>query len=470
MFKQSYIKEVFRFFLNTIAIFVFNYIAFSKYLLNEENFNNFINSIFIDLIRFLNLNIYPDQIFLLFIFFISLIIVTLVSLTNWYSRPENYDLKVYELYLKIFQKTTLGSVFIFYFLRVFNLSRQVLIVYLLFLPLIFLVFQTHGFFSKFILRQYKEEKYILINYAKEYSREIYLTDLITLDNKIQELNVDIKSDLLSDINNLQKEIQFDFVVFNTKEIDKEAIDILISLTKIRKPIYVIARNKISSIEINKFIYKKIPNKYFDILLLNTKVQDGVEFLFKRIMDLVISIFLIFLLLPFSVFISFYIYIQDFKNPLVKIPRSGLYGKQFLMYKFRTMYKDSHIDRQNLNNQNLRSGPLFKIKNDPRVISKLNWLRKYSIDEIPQLLNVVKGEMSLVGPRPLFEEDLVYFKAEETIRLSVTPGMTGLLQIKARETEDFNIWYFYDKIYIDTWSVWLDLKILILTPFNLKSSL
>ena len=141
-----------------------------------------------------------------------------------------------------------------------------------------------------------------------------------------------------------------------------------------------------------------------------------------------------------------------------------------MYKFRTMYKDSHIDRQNLNNQNLRSGPLFKIKNDPRVISKLNWLRKYSIDEIPQLLNVVKGEMSLVGPRPLFEEDLVYFKAEETIRLSVTPGMTGLLQIKARETEDFNIWYFYDKIYIDTWSVWLDLKILILTPFNLKSSL
>ena len=95
-----------------------------------------------------------------------------------------------------------------------------------------------------------------------------------------------------------------------------------------------------------------------------------------------------------------------------------------------------------------------------------WVRKYSLDEIPQLLNVIKGEMSLVGPRPLFSDDLKKFTEEQTIRLCVLPGITGLLQINDRETEDFNDWFYWDKYYIDNWSIKLDIEILIKTFFVL----
>jgi len=176
------------------------------------------------------------------------------------------------------------------------------------------------------------------------------------------------------------------------------------------------------------------------------------------------------LAPIFLIISTLIYINDFNSPIVSIYRSGIYGKEFKMYKFRTMHPNSHKNRFELQNKNLRKGPLFKIENDPRVINKFNWMRRSSLDELPQLINVIKGDMSLVGPRPLFKEDLINFKEEQTIRMSVLPGITGLLQINDRETEDFNIWFKWDKEYIDTWSLKNDLKILLLTPFKLSSSL
>ena len=123
----------------------------------------------------------------------------------------------------------------------------------------------------------------------------------------------------------------------------------------------------------------------------------------------------------------------------------------------------------LSELNKNSGPLFKIDNDPRLIKGAAFIRKFSIDEIPQFLNVLKGEMSIVGPRPLFPEDNEYFDKHYIRRLNVMPGITGLLQINERNTDDFDTWYRYDIEYIDNWSITKDIEIIIKTPFSLLSS-
>ena len=110
--------------------------------------------------------------------------------------------------------------------------------------------------------------------------------------------------------------------------------------------------------------------------------------------------------------------------------------------------------------------IFKIDNDPRIIKGAEFLRKYSIDELPQFINVLMGQMSVVGPRPLFSEDTELFDNNYMRRLNVLPGITGLLQINERNTSDFSTWYKYDIEYIDNWSLLLDIKIIIKTPFSL----
>ena len=174
----------------------------------------------------------------------------------------------------------------------------------------------------------------------------------------------------------------------------------------------------------------------------------------------------FIFIPVALLTVLYIFLLDRSPVLIKQTRVGLHGKNFNMFKFRTMKKDSHIERDDLQELNEQSGPLFKIQDDPRIIRGTKFLRKFSIDEIPQLINVIKGEMSLVGPRPLFPEDNSHFDENYIRRLNVLPGITGLLQINERNTNDFNVWYKYDLEYIENWSLLLDIKIILRTPFSL----
>ena len=113
-----------------------------------------------------------------------------------------------------------------------------------------------------------------------------------------------------------------------------------------------------------------------------------------------------------------------------------------------MKKNSHELREELDSLNESDGPLFKIENDPRIINRLNFVRKYSLDELLQFFNVVKGDMSVVGPRPLFDDDTQLFESKYMRRLNVMPGITGLLQINDRNTSEFETWYKYDIEYID----------------------
>ena len=199
---------------------------------------------------------------------------------------------------------------------------------------------------------------------------------------------------------------------------------------------------------------------------NNDIQYGSKYIIKRIIDIFLSIILIFLFLPLFVSVIIFIYLQDGGPSIIKQNRVGLHGKVFEMYKFRTMYKDSHKKREDLEELNKNDRVIFKIENDPRIFKGGNSIRKYSLDELPQLINVIKGNMSLVGPRPLFEEDTKFFDENYMRRLNVLPGLTGLLQINERNTSEFETWYRYDIDYINNWSIYLDLKILLQTPISI----
>ena len=201
---------------------------------------------------------------------------------------------------------------------------------------------------------------------------------------------------------------------------------------------------------------------------NNDIQYGSKYILKRLLDIVIAFTGITLLSPLFILISLYIRYLDGSPTILKQIRIGLHGKHFNMYKFRTMKINSHDLRKDLGELNEHDEVIFKIEDDPRIIKGTNILRNLSLDELPQLLNVLKGNMSIVGPRPLFEEDTLLFNERYMRRLNVLPGITGLLQINERNAAEFETWYKYDIEYIENWSLYLDLKIIIKTPFALFS--
>jgi exopolysaccharide biosynthesis polyprenyl glycosylphosphotransferase len=192
-------------------------------------------------------------------------------------------------------------------------------------------------------------------------------------------------------------------------------------------------------------------------------HDGWQMVVKRSIDLVLSVFLLMLLSPFLVGIALAIKMTSSGPILFRQNRVGLNKRQFTMFKFRTMVPNAEELQELLLNRNEMSGPVFKIKNDPRVTAIGRILRKTSIDELPQLLNVVRGEMSLVGPRAMSVRDYEFFDQDwQRRRFSVRPGITCLWQVKGRSSIPFEKWMELDMQYIDKWSLWLDFKILIRT--------
>ena len=145
--------------------------------------------------------------------------------------------------------------------------------------------------------------------------------------------------------------------------------------------------------------------------------------------------------------------------LFRQTRVGFHGRPFTIYKFRTMIPDAEEQLDAVRHLNERDRVAFKATNDPRITPLGRWLRKTSIDELPQLWNVLTGSMSLVGPRPPLPAEVIEYDIWHRRRLSMKPGITGLWQVEARHEPDFDRWVERDLIYIDGWSIWLDIKIL-----------
>jgi exopolysaccharide biosynthesis polyprenyl glycosylphosphotransferase len=184
---------------------------------------------------------------------------------------------------------------------------------------------------------------------------------------------------------------------------------------------------------------------------------------KKIMDISISLFLTIILSPFLLGISLMIKLTSPGPIIFKQTRVGLRGRQFGLYKFRTMIFDAEKLKKKLEAENEADGPVFKIKDDPRVTSIGKFLRKSGLDELPQLFNILKGEMSLIGPRPPLPEETKSYKRWQLRRLSVKPGLSCFWQIKPdRNSIKFEKWMEMDLAYIDNWSLRLDFIILLKT--------
>ncbi len=214
----------------------------------------------------------------------------------------------------------------------------------------------------------------------------------------------------------------------------------------------------------KSVHSKIENFEGNFIITSySGAMDGWPILIKRAADITLSLVLLILFSPLFLITILLIKITSPGPALFKQDRVGLNRRRFGMYKFRTMSHDAEQRLIEMEHLNEVSGPVFKIKNDPRATSVGIFLRKTSIDELPQLINVLKGDMSLVGPRPLPVRDYKGFYLDRhRRRLSVLPGITCLWQVQGRNSIPFEKWMELDLKYIDQWSLWLDFKILLKT--------
>lgn len=194
----------------------------------------------------------------------------------------------------------------------------------------------------------------------------------------------------------------------------------------------------------------------------TSPQMNWQVVTKRVFDFTTSLILLVLLLPLMAVVAILIKFSSPGAVIFKQKRIGYNGRIFNCYKFRTMITNAEELKSHLYELNEMRGPVFKIKNDPRITPLGQFLRNTSIDELPQLVNVLKGDMSLVGPRPPIPEEVCQYQLSDRRRLSIKPGITCTWQVSGRNAVSFEEWMELDKKYIDEWSLLLDFKILLKT--------
>ena len=468
MINQNIFKQIIRFITVQFILTVITILYFDNFLIGDylDGFIIILENLLEDKNRF-----YPfiKTEYVKLDFYIALyilIFMILLQSSNFYNYSNDFEFKksksYFDEYLNIFLLWTSSFMIFIVLFRFTILSRGYLILFNLFIPLVLLLLRNTEFLSSALGRSAFSEKYITINLHSE--SLIYKIRLLTLRSEVAKLNnatgltsSEIKSFIDQQIINENVNL---IVLKITHEL-KLSKDLEEYLLSTNKKILIISDIKLDFF--NKFLYKaiEVENKY--LVYLNNDIQYGTRYLIKRLIDIFFSLIILLFALPIILIITFFIIFTDGFPPVIKQERIGLHGKKFNMYKFRTMKVDSHKEREYLQKLNEHEGPLFKIEDDPRFIQGARLIRKFSLDEIPQIINIFKGEMSLVGPRPLFAEDNIYFDEIYIRRLNVLPGLTGLLQINERNTADFDIWHKYDMQYMENWSIYNDLKIILRTP-------
>jgi exopolysaccharide biosynthesis polyprenyl glycosylphosphotransferase len=201
---------------------------------------------------------------------------------------------------------------------------------------------------------------------------------------------------------------------------------------------------------------------FPVCPLHRRSPRMVGLLCKRGVDIFLSLLAVLIAAPVMLAIAVAVKLES-EGPVFYISeRIGRRGRVFPCFKFRTMVHNAEKMKQDLTAMNERDGVLFKVKNDPRVTRLGRMLRKYSLDELPQFLNVLRGEMSIVGPRPPIASEVEKYELEHMRRLEVLPGLTGLWQVQARHDPSFAKYIALDTAYVENWSFWLDVRILLQT--------
>ena len=214
--------------------------------------------------------------------------------------------------------------------------------------------------------------------------------------------------------------------------------------------------------------KELDEAVIDIDLENIQTNNSIFYIVsKRIIDIIGSLAGLIFLSPLFLIVSILIKLEDPKGKVFfSQERNGKYPGTFKMYKFRSMVHNAEELLEKLKDQNEQTGPVFKMKEDPRITRVGKFIRKTSIDELPQLFNVLRGDMSLVGPRPPIPREVEQYTTYQMQRLGVKPGLTCLWQFGGRNSVDFDGWVELDIEYIQKRSLWLDIKLIIKTVFVL----
>jgi exopolysaccharide biosynthesis polyprenyl glycosylphosphotransferase len=265
---------------------------------------------------------------------------------------------------------------------------------------------------------------------------------------------------ISDIPQIVEENVVDEIIFvGSKPSDLDSLDEILTICKeqgIRTRVAIdLFPAKVSNVSME--FLENVP-----ILTFSTTPDHAYSLFVKRLMDIAISAVTLAILSPLMALIGILVKLTS-KGPVIyRQVRCGLYGRRFVLYKFRSMKEGAEDVLWEIRHLNEMDGPVFKMRNDPRVTPLGRYLRKSSIDELPQFWNVLKGDMSLVGPRAPLPDEVREYSRWQRRRLSVKPGITCLWQVSGRNEIDFHEWMKLDLDYIDNWSLALDLKILLRT--------
>lgn len=230
------------------------------------------------------------------------------------------------------------------------------------------------------------------------------------------------------------------------------------------PSTVTLKNEIKPLTLESLLSSaELSDPYFVAASYDLKKLKPFQWAIKRTVDVVASGLGLLMLTPFLLTVAAAIRLESPGSVIYKQKRIGLHGKEFSMYKFRSMKQNADQELQKLLEKNQTGQGMFKMFDDPRVTRIGKFIRKYSIDELPQLLNVLKGDMSLVGPRPPIERELLHYKNWHYFRFATLPGLTGLWQVSGRSRiKDFDNVVKLDYQYINTWNLGLDVKLLLKT--------
>ena len=255
-------------------------------------------------------------------------------------------------------------------------------------------------------------------------------------------------------------------IFHTRVVDEIAVCLPPESAGYIEPIARLAADEGKTVRIAVDpLEGTLPNareEEFDGFVVRSLVHDShreLGFALKRMIDIGGAILGLLVLSPLFLAVAVAIRVRDGSPVLFRQQRIGLHGRPFTMYKFRTMVADAEARLGEVRHLNERDGPAFKASNDPRMTRLGRTLRSTSLDELPQLWNVLRGEMSLVGPRPPLPGEVTNYDIWHRRRLSMKPGVTGLWQVEGRREPHFDRWVERDLTYIDSWSLWLDVKIL-----------
>ena len=353
------------------------------------------------------------------LFYLNVSILTFYLLISYLYK---FKLNIFRD-ITIFVSHTVFVITFFWIIKFVNLSR----VFIFFEIAIFFILIT--LFNRSVEKNL-DEKFFTFDKDLSLSKKNYIYSNLS----------QFPSEFIEQISSLMKDDQVRGLILTKKDTDSLSFTQLIDISNFFGfDIYQIERDKLKTLH----------------------RSDSLNKLIKNIEDVILLTFLGPLSVLIIIITSIFVLLIDGLPIFYKQDRVGLNGKYFKIYKFRTM-KDIVIDKSELEKLNERSKVVFKAKNDPRITNFGNFLRKSSLDELPQIINVLKNEMSFIGPRPPIIDEVKQYELKHLKRISVKPGITGLWQVSLRQDNDFDRWVAKDIEYIENWSLWLDIKIILKT--------